>query len=257
MSLFQELKVDFEYRTFGVIPTYKVKGGYVILESLQDRIGNISTNTELVDVVADKDHYTALLKKDGEIEKIKADKIVFATGGFGGKFRYTDCFRYKNYSPFGIILKLGGRTKNLQSVFVHPFGYNLGRLILTGKESSQGEFLTDEGNPAFSEEIRKMIKANAYHEQMPLLVLSIEEMIRAGRKVIFHNGQKTMEIVPTVHYTGGGIETNPYGKVLGCEDIYAIGECRSDGANHGGRLPGYAFTSAIVHAKFLAKEFSK
>ena len=63
-------------------------------------------------------------------------------------------------------------------------------------------------------------------------------------------------ISPSAHYTAGGIETDKYGKVKGCENIYAIGECRADGSRNGGRLPGYAFTEAIVHGLTLARRFA-
>jgi len=81
----------------------------------------------------------------------------------------------------------------------------------------------------------------------------MDECRSIGNTIFFKNGERSMEIVPSVHYTSGGIETDYLGKVKGCEGVYAIGECQANGCRNGGRLPGYPFTSSIVYGKVLGK----
>jgi len=145
----------------------------------------------------------------------------------------------------------------MDSIFVHPFGYNNGRKILKGKESSKGEFYRENGELLFDEETRAMIKSDDYHSHMARLAGIISEEIKKRGKVTFRDGKRVLDIVPSVHYTAGGIETDEYGRAIGCGELYAIGECSADGSRNGGRLPGYAFTAAIVHGKLLAEKFSE
>ncbi len=70
-------------------------------------------------------------------------------------------------------------------------------------------------------------------------------------------GDNMIPITPYVHYTAGGIKTDRLGRVEGCEDLFAVGECQANGFKNNGRLPGYPFTSAVVYSKILAEYFSK
>lgn len=54
-----------------------------------------------------------------------------------------------------------------------------------------------------------------------------------------------------------GIKTDFLARVLGCKNLYAVGECAADGKRNGGRLSGYPFTAAMVYGKVLADKLSK
>ena len=252
LELFNELSLDYANRAFGVIPVYNVKGGYVLLKKLHEGIHSILTNASFINFQRSGREINSIVKRGEEFIDVSSNNLVFASGGFGGKFKHTDCFRYNDYSLFNSISSQGLKTKNLECLFVHPFGYKSGKLILTGIESSRGEFVNSNGNYAFDENIRKMIKGNDYHEIFDEVLGKIEAIKESGSKIYFKDKNRRVEISPTVHYTAGGIETDIFGGVMGNEGIYAIGECRADGSKNGGRLPGYAFTSSIVHAKNLA-----
>lgn len=256
-ELYSNLRLDCERRSFGVIPkTNGVKAGYLVLRKLQEELRDVSVGTKLVDLFKEGEKYSALLRIGKEYHSVKANRVVFATGGFAGMFRNTDCFRYRDYNAYGIALSNGASIKNLENVFFHPFGYNNGRRILTGKESSAGEFFKGDGSLFFDDELRRRIKADNYHEKMSEIRRAIEDEINANGRVLFRTDGKEIDINPSAHYTAGGIETDKYGAVIGCENMYAIGECRADGSRNGGRLPGYAFTSAIVHGLTLARRFA-
>jgi succinate dehydrogenase/fumarate reductase flavoprotein subunit len=182
---------------------------------------------------------------------IRVKYLVLATGGYGGKFEFTDNFRYKSYSIFDLVRKSGGFIKNEESIFIHPFGFNKGKRILTGIESMKGEFIDSKRGFVFDSNLRKKIRENNYHESFPEILSQIKQ-VHDERKKIYFVSDSEIEITPTVHYTGGGIEADEYGEVNRIKGLFAIGECRADGSKLGGRLPGYAFTSAIVDGKNLA-----
>jgi L-aspartate oxidase len=256
ITLFEELKIDFERRSFGVIPTGKIRGGKVIIEKLQQNIHSLSTETEFIDFAKNEDEFNIILRRNNQNLTINSQNLVLATGGYAGKFQYHDNFPYANYSVFDMVKKNGGQLASLDCIFVHPFGYNKGRKILIGNESKNGEFIDSYGKPVFDEETRKLIKGNKYHEIFPHILLQAEECRKRGSPVFFVDAERKIEIVPTVHYTGGGIKTDCFAEAEGCKNLFAIGECRADGSRNGGRLPGYAFTAAIVYGKMLAERFA-
>lgn len=253
IDLFKELNIDFEHRSFGIIPLCNGRGGRNILEKMQEKIPSIETETELTDFEKNNSIFEVRLRKNKKSIIIKCKHLVLATGGYGGIFEHNDNFQYKNYNVFDIVKKNRGEIINIDCVFVHPFGYQKGKKILLGSEIKEGEFLDSDGNFAFDHETRQLIKQNNYHEIFDKLVEQINNHTEKGRQVYFVDSRRKIAIKPTVHYTSGGIKTDFAGRVIGFENLFAIGECKADGSRNGGRFPGYPFTSAIVNAKILAK----
>ncbi|MDO8459930.1 MAG: FAD-binding protein [Nanoarchaeota archaeon] len=236
---------------FGFIPIERTTGGYALLKKLLASNNQILTKTSLIDFQKVNDRF--LISLQGEKEHVlSVKKLVLATGGYGGKFECTDNFRYSSYVIQDLVIKNGGNVKNKDSIFIHPFGYNKGKKILIGIESMAGEFLDSKDEFLFEERLRKMIKENNYHESFSEILERVNRITSKGEKIYFVDSKRKLEIKPTVHYTGGGIDADEFGRVYGIEGLFAIGECRADGSRNGGRLPGYAFTSAIVDGKNIA-----
>ncbi len=256
LELFGELGVDFERRSFGIIPSGRKRGGLAVLEKLHGRIPRIETGMELVDFNHNAGGFEIFLEKDKMRVLLNAKRLVLATGGYGGSFGHTDNVSYKSYRVFDIVRRNGGGIINLGSLFIHPFGYHGGKKILIGNETKKGEFVDSRGNLVFDEETRRLVKCDNYHEVFNKLIEQADACRKRGSKVYFVDSGRKLEIVPSVHYTAGGIKTDYAGKVGGCENLFAVGECSADGPINGGRLPGYPFTSAIVYGKTLGDMFS-
>ena len=256
IELFKELNINFEYRSFGIIPSSKKRGGYIILEKLQQYIQSVKTETELIDFLKTDRFFRIILRKRDKDFQLKSRYLVLATGGYAGKFEITDNTCYNKCNIFEIVKKNNGEIINLDCILTHPFGYDTGKKILIGNDSKKGEFIDSEGNPVFDKKLRQLIKNDDYHESFNLLLKQIEDCRKKGFKVYFIDANKKIEITPTVHYTAGGIKANYEGEVIGCKNLFVIGECRADGSKNGGRLPGYSFTSSIVNAKYLAERIS-
>ena len=255
-DLFRELNLDFEHRSFGIIPKGKNLGGNIILEKLQKHIYSLEPETELIDFTKTDNNFEVYLKKNRKNIHLKSKYLVLATGGYAGTFNHTDNFRYKNYHIFDMVKKNGGKIINHNCLFIHPFSYDKGKKILIGNEVSKGEFIDSKNNFVFDQETRQLIKNDDYHEIFNQLLKQIDTYKNKGSKVYFVGSNKKLEITPTVHYTAGGIKTDYMGEVIGCKNLFAIGECRADGSRNGGRLPGYPFTSAIISGKVLGDKFS-
>jgi aspartate oxidase len=252
-ALFRELSIPYEKRAFGIIPKSSCRGGKTIMSNLIERLPNIATDYEMINFQKDKEGYSvAFMTKEG-LFQAHAPDLVLATGGYGGAFSTTNNASYKHYNVFALAKKAGATIANLDCIFLHPFGYDDGKSILLGPEVAKGEFIDDKGEFVFDRKTRALLKSNEYHEQFHLLVRAIDHCRLKGSTAYFIDPDRTLEIQPTVHYTSGGIVTDHAGRVVGCNNLYAIGECQANGSKNQGRFPGYPFTAAIVQAKELAE----
>ena len=220
---------------------------------MQEHIPEIVADCELLDFSRHNGFYNLSMSHAGRLRRIKAKNLVLATGGYAGVFERTNNVRYNSYNVFSMAQYNGASVANLDCVFKHPFGYEDGKRILLGPMVKHGSFVDNSGNHVFDEETRALLRTNSYHEVFHELVRQIEEHNENGPHVFFISPHRGLLIEPTVHYTSGGIVTDHIGRVAGCKDLYAIGECQANGSRNQGRFPGYPFTAAIVQATALAE----
>ncbi len=253
VELLEELGIPFEYRSFGVIPTTTVRGGRIMMQELQKRIPMIMNHSELVDFTKEKDHFEIRINRPDNEHAIRAKNLVLATGGYDGNFNDKD----KSFRLFSKVEKNKGRIVNLDCIFRHPFGLNGNGEVLIGAVSSKGEFMDEQGNYVFDAKARESIRKDSYHEMFDVLIDQIESRISEGHEVFFIDDKSKVRVKPCVHYTSGGIKTDYLGRAVGCEGLFAIGECQADGSKKPGRLPGHPFTAAIVYGRVLAEHFGR
>ncbi len=258
-KLFKELNITYKKTPFGIMPSDKYPGGREVLTKLQDRCNNIFTNTKVVEIrkidgSSNGANYKVLYEREGKTNSILTRRLILAIGGTAGQNLETDNILYQNESIFQSVKNVGGEVIDTKTTFYHPFGYNFGKKILIGDEIIKGNFVDQHDRNVFSTELENKIKNNDYHESFPLILAEMEKIKSEGKKIIFKSTKLAVEVSPTAHYTLGGIVTDALGRVKGCPEMYAIGECRSDGMNCIGRLPGYPFTAAIVQGYKVAEE---
>lgn len=256
-DFFSELGIRYKKRSFGIIPSGKERGGAKILRALQKNISAIETSAHLVHLSESNSVFRAIFRRKGTHFKVRAKKVVLATGGYAGHFAHTPAFRNHNLKIFEMVQLLGGLVVNNHCVFLHPFAFNRGREILTGNKVKLGQFVDNEGNLVFRKRTRHMLENNCYHECFDRLLAESNARRKQGHGIIFAFGNQAIPIMPAAHYTSGGIRTDQFGRVFGCNNLFAVGECAADGKRNGGRLPGYPFTAAIVQGKVLGERLSK
>jgi len=168
--------------------------------------------------------------------------------------RFLTAFKNENKSIFELAKGLGCLVVNQHCLFLHPFAFNKGKKILLGSNVSQGCIVDNEGRHVFSRHLRKLLESNSYPEEFSHLLFQSASKRGLGHGIFFSFGGKTIRLVPSVHYTAGGIKTNFRARAIGCKNLFVVGECAADGSRNGGRLPGFPFTAAIVYGKTLGEE---
>lgn len=239
------------------------------------------------------DFYSALIK-DGvcwgaifyneqthELEMIKADSVVVATGGQNALFGETTGSRLCDGYTAGKLFMQGVELKNLEFIQYHPTTITTGQKKMLVSEAVRGE-----GGRLYCEENGKRVyfmedKFGAKGNLMPRDVVS-RCMDETGKQVFldisFLGKEKILQkipevynlckkyrgidiskesipVSPSVHFFMGGIavknnhETN-------VKNLYAVGECASiyHGAN---RLGGNSLLAAIYSGKVAASSIEK
>jgi len=235
----------------------------------------------------------ALKIETGEVHQFNAATTIIASGGFGSAFEYTTSSSICTGDGCAMALRAGIPLKDMEFVQFHPTGiYGIGCLITEGARAegaylfnSKGERFMEEYAPKFKELAsrdlisRMMIKeihegrgcgSNGDYIHLSLRHLP-EEMVKSRLPTVIANARNFLRIdaskqdipvVPTVHYTMGGIPTNWRGQVVipavnGADAVVAglvaIGEAACSSIHGANRLGCNSLLDLIVFGKEAGK----
>ncbi|MBF0281496.1 MAG: succinate dehydrogenase flavoprotein subunit [Zetaproteobacteria bacterium] len=233
----------------------------------------------------------------GQHHVFQAKSVVLATGGAGRVFKTTTNAHICTGDGGGLILQAGLQMEDMEFFQFHPTGIaGVGPLI---SESVRGEggYLINADGERFMERYAPTAKDLASRDVVSRAI-AIE--IREGRGCgpakdhvllkLDHLGETLIRerlpnihelamrfagvdcihapipVVPTTHYTMGGIPTNRWTEVVIADDqqhekvisgLYAIGEAACASVHGANRLGGNSLLEIIVFGKACAKQIMK
>ncbi|MCF7803807.1 MAG: FAD-dependent oxidoreductase [Candidatus Marinimicrobia bacterium] len=267
------------------------KTGHVLLHTLYEQCVKYEQASERGEmVVYDEQIVTGLIVDDGvchgvivwdfqtgEIDVIKSEAVIFATGGAGRIFGKTTNALISTGLGMAIPYWAGIPIKDLEFVQFHPttlFGTNI--LMTEGARGEGGFLLNNEGDrflanyddssKAMEVAPRDIVARNMTREIMEgrgfedeYLHLDLRHLGRdkilerlpgirdlAMKFVHVDPIEAPVPVQPGMHYTMGGIDTNELGasRVPG---FYAAGECGSVSVHGANRLGGNSMLETIVY----------
>lgn len=232
----------------------------------------------------------ALCIETGEVVFFETRVCILATGGAGRIFQSTTNAHINTGDGFGMVLRTGIPLQDMEMWQFHPTGIAGAGTLVTEGCRGEGGYLINKDGERFMERYAPHAKDLASRD---VVARSIAMEIRAGRGFssefsvphvklkLDHLGADLIKsrlpgirelsiefagvdpivepipVVPTCHYTMGGIPTNVHGQVLKhshgkdmvVEGLYAVGECACVSIHGANRLGGNSLLDLVVFGR--------
>ena len=207
--------------------------------------------------------------------------VVLATGGVGQLYAQTTNTDVATGDGIYVAHSLGARIQDLSFIQFHPTGLyskNASVYLITEALRGAGAVLRNHAGENFMPRydkrgslaprdivsraiVTEMQNENATHLYLdatgidPVILDSHFPSIKASVKELADIDIATdyIPIVPTQHYSCGGIEVNEFGESTVAQ-LYAIGECACTGLHGANRLASNSLLEGLAFAKFAADQ---
>lgn len=232
---------------------------------------------------------TALCIETGEIVFFQSRVCILATGGAGRIFQSTTNAFINTGDGFGMALRAGIPLQDMEMWQFHPTGIAGAGTLVTEGCRGEGGYLINKDGERFMERYAPHVKDLASRD---VVSRAIALELRAGKGFnptgvdhvklkLDHLGADLIKtrlpgirelsmqfagvdpivdpipVVPTCHYSMGGIPTNIHGQVLThergrdhiVEGLYAVGECACVSVHGANRLGGNSLLDLVVFGR--------
>jgi succinate dehydrogenase / fumarate reductase flavoprotein subunit len=233
---------------------------------------------------------TALCIETGEVVFFQARICILATGGAGRIFQSTTNAYINTGDGFGMAVRAGLPLQDMEMWQFHPTGIAGAGTLVTEGCRGEGGYLINKDGERFMERYAPRVKDLASRD---VVARSMALEMRAGKG--FHPGGQDyvklkldhlgadlimsrlpgirelslkfagvdpilepIPVVPTCHYSMGGIPTNMHGQVITVnkkgvdqivEGLYAVGECACVSVHGANRLGGNSLLDLVVFGR--------
>jgi len=205
-----------------------------------------------------------------KVKQLLAKKVIIATGGYGGLYHgFTTNSNATTGDSIAIALKCGIELSNMEYVQFHPTALKKSFVLMSESARGEGGYLvTKDGTRFVDELLPRDVVARAIIEKMQegeevfldlrhLGIQKIKQAMPQEYDLALEFAKKRLDtdllpIMPAAHYTMGGIDTDMYGKTS-IKNLYAIGECSSNGVHGANRLGGNSLLEIITFGRLCAK----
>lgn len=232
---------------------------------------------------------TAMDIETGEVVFFQSRVCILATGGAGRIYQSTTNAFINTGDGFGMALRAGIPLQDMEMWQFHPTGIAGAGTLVTEGCRGEGGYLINKDGERFMERYAPRAKDLASRD---VVARSMALEIRAGKGFdpqgvdyvklkLDHLGAdlimsrlpgirelsmkfagvdpiiEPIPVVPTCHYSMGGIPTNMYGQVLTktngeehvVEGLYAVGECACVSVHGANRLGGNSLLDLVVFGR--------
>ncbi len=232
---------------------------------------------------------TAMNIETGEIVFFQSRVCILATGGAGRIYQSTTNAHINTGDGFGMALRAGLQLQDMEMWQFHPTGIAGAGTLVTEGCRGEGGYLINKDGERFMERYAPRVKDLASRD---VVARAMALEIRSGNGFSLHGVDhvklkldhlgadliktrlpgirelsikfagvdpivEPIPVVPTCHYSMGGIPTNIHGQVLTnregqdtvVEGLYAVGECACVSVHGANRLGGNSLLDLVVFGR--------
>lgn len=235
----------------------------------------IMTQAAMVDILCRENCCDGILikTKDGELQPVFAQHVMWACGGIGGIYENSTNFPHLTGDALALSLRHNIRLQNVDYVQIHPTTLyskkKERRFLISESVRGEGAHLYDKNGNRFADEllprdlltqeIRKQMKKDGT-DYVWLSMLPIKDMDITVRfpniyqKCLEEGYDVTKEwipVVPAQHYFMGGVYVDKNSHTS-MKHLYAAGETCCNGVHGKNRLASNSLLESLVFAKNAA-----
>ncbi len=234
-------------------------------------------------LIKDNTVFGVSVLKNSKKFNIYANNVIIASGGIGALYKFDTNARTISGDMQGIAIEKGITLCDMEMTQFHPTVFiemkTSQKMLLTEALRGEGAYIVDENSERFVFEYDKrgelagrdiVSRAIFMHQQKGhkvfLDVSMFDEKFFKNRFPTIYNKLKDYDInvpkekipiSPAFHYFMGGIGVDFKSKVVGFENLYAVGEAANTGVHGANRLASNSLLECFVFAKIAAMNIIK
>lgn len=209
---------------------------------------------------------TFLVIESGEVEEIRADAVIVATGGYCGLYgKHSTNSVQATGDGLAAAVRAGAKLADMEFIQFHPTALKNSSILISESARGAGGYLLNAQLERFTDELApRDIVARAIHDEMAASGAVYLDIRHLGEEFIVHElpqerklaqiyegidpVHELIPIKPSAHYSMGGIAVNAQ-CMSAVNGLFAVGECANHKTHGANRLGGNSLLELVVFGR--------
>ena len=206
----------------------------------------------------------------GDVEDIRADSVILATGGYGALYgKHSTNSVGSTGDGIAAAIRAGARLSDLELIQFHPTALKSSSILISESARGAGGYLVDEQGDRFTDELAaRDVVARAIHDEIIKSGGVYLDIRHLGEAFINHELPQERKLArlyegidpvsdlipikPAAHYSMGGVEVNDE-CMTSVSGLFAVGECANHKTHGANRLGGNSLLELVVFGRHCGK----
>ncbi|MCK9371946.1 MAG: FAD-dependent oxidoreductase [Sulfuricurvum sp.] len=202
----------------------------------------------------------------GEVEEIRADAVILATGGYGAIYgKHSTNAVGSSGDGLAAAVRAGAKLADMEFIQFHPTALKNSSILISESARGAGGYLVDEQGDRFTDELApRDVVARAIHDEISKSGGVYLDIRHLGEEFINHELPQERKLAriyegvdpvndlipikPSAHYSMGGIEVNE-ACMSSVKGLFAVGECANHKTHGANRLGGNSLLELVVFGR--------